>query len=270
MQPNTNTHPLDQAVALRPGADNQFTGSTSDAYQNMVGPFGGVIAATLLNGVLQHPALQGQPVAQTVHFTAPIADGEFLLTARPMRTNRSTQHWLVELIQNDQVAAYATAITAHRRDTWQATDAQFPTVPAAEDVAVSEPPALGWTANYEMRFVDGGFGGPSHPEHPSLSHVWLRDRPDRPLDFTSLSALCDAFFPRIFLRRQERAPIGTVTLTSYFHADADGLRAVGTKPVLGVARGLNYGQGFFDQSAEVWSDSGMLLASSHQMVYFKA
>jgi hypothetical protein len=39
--------------------------------------------------------------------------------------------------------------------------------------------------------------------------------------------------------------------------------------VLGHARALQYRNGFFDQSAELWSPGGELLAVTHQMVYFK-
>jgi hypothetical protein len=39
--------------------------------------------------------------------------------------------------------------------------------------------------------------------------------------------------------------------------------------VLGRARAHRYAQGFFDQSAEVWSDDGHLLASSHRVLFFK-
>jgi len=39
--------------------------------------------------------------------------------------------------------------------------------------------------------------------------------------------------------------------------------------VLGVADALTFRHGFFDQSAQIWSSSGELMASAHQMVYFK-
>ena len=39
--------------------------------------------------------------------------------------------------------------------------------------------------------------------------------------------------------------------------------------VLGSARAQVFRQGFFDQSAQIWSASGVLLASSHQIVYYK-
>ena len=82
----------------------------------------------------------------------------------------------------------------------------------------------------------------------------MRDEPPRPLDFASLASLCDSFFPRIFVRRREIVPIGTVSLTTYFHADAATLAAQGERHVLGSARALNFRYGYFDQSAEVWSD----------------
>ncbi len=43
----------------------------------MVGPYGGITAATVLNAVLQHPALLGEPVSLTVNFCAAVADGAF-------------------------------------------------------------------------------------------------------------------------------------------------------------------------------------------------
>ena len=71
------------------------------------------------------------------------------------------------------------------------------------------------------------------------------------------------------LGRHQPVPIGTVTLTTYFHADEAMLGAQGNRPVLARARALNFRNGYFDQAAQVWSDRGELLASVHQMVYFR-
>jgi hypothetical protein len=238
----------------------------------MVGPFGGTIAATLLNAVMQHPELLGDPLSLTVHYAAPIADGQFEVHARAMRTNRTTQHWMVELVQAGQAAAFATAVTAIRRDTWGATDASFPLAPPPSSVAVAPAhPRAAWTGRYEMRFIAGGIT-PDQSDasgHPSETRLWIRDHPPRPLDFPALASICDAFFPRIFVRRATWTPASTVALTTYFHADAAQLAAQGDEALLGVARGQNYGKGFFDQDAEIWSTGGVMLAASHQVVYFK-
>lgn len=271
MNARTDTlHPLDAAVALAARGEGRYRGATSAAYQNMVGPFGGVIGAVLLNAIVGDPQRLGEPVSLTVHYAAPIADGEFEVQVRAVRTNRSTQHWYVELTQEGQVAAFATAVTGLRRETWSATDAVFPQVPPTTELQPMAPlPIAAWTARYEMRFVDGALGTEPDPEQPSRSRLWIRDEPPRPLDFIGLAAICDAFFPRLYVRRPKMVPAGTVALTTYFHADGEQLRAVGSEPVLGVARGLRFGKGFFDQSAEIWSPSGELLATSHQVVYFK-
>ena len=47
------------------------------------------------------------------------------------------------------------------------------------------------------------------------------------------------------------------------------LAAQGDRHVLACARALAFRNGYFDQSAEIWSDHGQLLASTHQMVYFR-
>jgi len=263
-------HALDAAVALTPAGEHRFTGQTHPTYANMVGPFGGTIAATLLNGALSHPERLGEPLSLTVHYAAPIADGAFEVHARPMRTNRSTQHWLVELRQDDAVAAFATVMTAMRRDTWSATDAVFPSVPPAAQLP-RHPGVFrtAWPKAYDMRFTDGEQVLDSVERDDAVTQVWIRDEPPRPLDFLSLSAICDAFIPRIFVRRSRPVPAGTVTLTVYFHADAALLVAQGSEHVLGCAKGLRYSQGFHDQTAEIWSARGDLLAVGHQVVYFK-
>ena len=270
MTPTEPMHIFDTATALAPGEEGHYTGHTHPAYGNMVGPFGGVIGAALLNAIMQHPQRLGDPLALTVHFAAPIADGGFTVHAKAVRTNRSTQHWYVELVQDEQVAAFATAVTAVRRDTWEALDAVFPQVPTSASLVPVPPIArAAWTGCYEMRFIDGLPGAPDAGSDSSESRLWIRDLPERPLDFLSLSAICDAFFPRIFVRRPKWVAIGTVALTTYFHADAAQLAAQGSAPVLGLARALNFRKGFFDQTAEVWSEDGGLLATTHQVVYFK-
>jgi hypothetical protein len=124
---------------------------------------------------------------------------------------------------------------------------------------------------YDMRFIEGAF--PTAFDEQEQSHsrstLWVRDEPERALDFASLAALSDSFFPRIYIRRRRRALIGTVSLTTYFHADSALLAQVGSRHVLGVAKALNYRHGYFDQTGELWSPEGELLVSTHQLVYFK-
>jgi acyl-coenzyme A thioesterase PaaI-like protein len=145
----TTTHAFDDAVALEQQADGTFAGHTSPAYANMVGPFGGISAAQVMNAVLLHPQRLGEPVALTINYAAALADGPFVVDARPARTNRSTQHWVISVQQNGEIVLTATAFTALRRDTWSLDEQTLPDVPRPVDV----PQATGgipmaWVQNY--------------------------------------------------------------------------------------------------------------------------
>jgi acyl-coenzyme A thioesterase PaaI-like protein len=272
-----NAHAFDQAIALAPiDLDaGLWRGHTHAAYQNMVGPYGGITAATMLQPVLEHPQLLGEPIALTVNFAGPVADGPFELQAQPVRTNRSTQHWVVTQRgdgKDSPVSTTATVVTAARRPTWSASDATMPEAPppaecARVDRGRGAPP---WLARYDMRPVLGGI--PSRWEdqeaHP-LTRMWVRDDPPRPLCFASLTALADTFLPLVWLRRARRVLVGTVSMGVYFHANAAQLRATGTGHVLAQAQGQAFRNGFFDHSGQLWNEAGMLLATTHQIVYFK-
>lgn len=267
-------HAFDAAVALQPDGEGRWLGHTSPAYANMIGPFGGITAAQALSAVLRHPGLLGEPVACTFNFAAALADGPFEVEARPARTNRSTQHWNVEMRQAGQPVLTATAVTAVRRETWSSTsEMPFPAVPRPLDVPTPKAPArrVEWTRRYDMRFIEGGlpedWDGTDHGS--SRSRLWMRDEPPRALDFASLTALADVFFPRLWRRRSSPVPIGTVTMSVYFHAGSAQLRATGEGHLLGQAQAQAFRNGFFDQTAQLWNEAGELLVTTHQVVYYK-
>ena len=97
----------------------------------------------------------------------------------------------------------------------------------------------------------------------------MRDDPPRPLDFASLTAIADVFFPRVWLRRATPTPIGTVSMTVYYHADAAQLASLGPGHLLLQARGQGFGGGYFDHSGQLWDEGGSLVATTHQVVYYK-
>ena len=118
-------HLFDNAIQLAGELDN-YRGHTSPAYANMVGPFGGITATVMLKALLDHPKRQGDPITITVNFAAPIKDGAFEIVTNLIRTNRSTQHWVVTLLQDNGVSASGTAVLATRRETWGASIYRFP------------------------------------------------------------------------------------------------------------------------------------------------
>lgn len=148
----------------------------------------------------------------------------------------------------------------------------MPGVPPPHEVP---PPArrgrVEWIHRYDMRFIVGGLppAWDGAEDHNSRTQLWVRDNPARPLDFASLTALADVFFPRIWRRRATMTPIGTVSMTIYFHADEAQLQATGAGYLLGQAEAQAFRSGYFDQTAQLWNEAGELLATTHQVVYYK-
>lgn len=264
------THAFDAAVATRPG-DGGSVAAVHPGWGNMVGPFGGITAATVAAEIARHAEATGRLAALTVNFLAPLGDGEWELDARPARTNRSNQHWIVTASQGGSAVLTATAVTAADREAWERTEAEMPPVPDPQSVAPARIPfPLPWLEHYEMRFVSGPVPlAPSEVGGDSESVLWLRHIDPRPWDAPGIVAASDAFFPRVFRRLGPQVPAGTVTLTTYVHATAAELASEDAFVLL-RATASRYSRGMFDQRGEVWGRGGALLATTHQLVYFKA
>ncbi|HEV7600369.1 MAG TPA: thioesterase family protein [Bradyrhizobium sp.] len=274
--PDAVGHLFDDATRVTAG-DSRWSGHTSDDYWAFVGPFGGVTAATMLRAIIEHPQRSGDPLALTVNFCAPIAHGPFDLDVRLIKANRSTQHWSVELTQGGtEVATFATAVFAARRPSWSHQAAPFPQAPPFEQVRPYPKSglAMSWLRQYDFRFVEGEpqFAGVPHTTPASaFSKLWIGDTKPRPIDVLSLTSMSDAFFGRVFHVRNEMVPFGTVSLTTYFHADAaDDLAAEDISHVLATADAKIFHNSYGDQSGELWSPNGRLLATTTQIAYFKA
>ncbi|MGH6780247.1 MAG: acyl-CoA thioesterase [Bradyrhizobium sp.] len=267
-------HLFDDATRVTPG-DSRWQGRTSPDYWAFVGPFGGVTAATILRALLEHPQRAGEPLALTVNFCAPIAEGAFDLDVRLVKANRSTQHWCVELSQDGREAAtLATAVFAERRPSWSQQQAKMPDAKPFETINRYPDVAAAWIRQYDFRFIEGYTelrAGGSKPQPASAySKLWIGDRVPRTIDALSLLAMSDTFFARIFHAKGEIVPFGTVSLTTYFHADAGDLAKEDITRVLGVADAKIFHKSYGDQSGELWSPSGRLLATTTQIAYFKA
>lgn len=268
-----STHPLDLDTRLTPTDAGRLSGVTTQHYTNFNGFFGGYTAACLLRAVLDHPARKEPPVALTVNYCAALSPGNFEIVVREVRTGRSTQHWLVEMFQQEATVATASVVCGSRRAVWSHHPAVMPEIEPFETLsAFAGFRPGGWTSQYEMRFSQGAPDfSPLQGEEmrPAFSKLWMRDKPARPLDYLSLACMSDAFIIRSFLVRPKMVATGTVTLTTYFHGNAETMAAQGTEPLLCVADAHVFNDGFADQLAYLWGRDGKLLATSQQIVWYK-
>ncbi|WP_151952807.1 acyl-CoA thioesterase [Brevibacterium sp. Marseille-P9724] len=266
------THPLDEAIRFTVIRSDDSGGvlraATHPAYNNMVGPFGGITAAQLLAAVQQHPAAQGGAAAQTLNYTLPVEYGEFDIHLELVRTNKSNQHWNVRITQGESTPVTGSVVFTSERDTFAHQEARLPQVPGPEECEAAPPVNdLRWLDNYEFRFARGAYElGREHGDSESV--YWLRHAPSRHWDAVALASAADSFFPRIFLRTGKPHPAATISLTTYFLGTPEDYASAG-EYLLCQGRAQRFGGGTADQSARLFSSAGNLLVSTHQLTYFR-
>ncbi|MGY3494310.1 acyl-CoA thioesterase [Bradyrhizobium sp. USDA 4502] len=267
-------HPFDEATRLT-WNDGFWLGHTSMKYWGFIGPYGGITAATMLRAIMDHPNRRGEPLSMTVNMCDRIAEGPFRIDARAVRTTRSTQHWIVELFQSEgEPLATATAVCVVRQEGWSHTVAKMAAAPAPEllrpYLSQSEPPPPNWVKQYDLRFAgpDPELRDEPHAAPKSaMSVLWMRDLEPRPIDYTSIMSMSDAFFARLFHMLGVLVPFGTVTMTTNFHMPLAELE--GTSWILGIADANSFRSGYGDQTAQLWSRDGRLVASGTQATYYR-
>jgi acyl-CoA thioesterase len=260
----------DNARLERTG-ERTYAAQTDPEYWNLIGPFGGWIAAVLMHAVLREAETLGVPLSLSIDFAGAMEPGAFAVRLRDLRRNRSTTFWSAELTQTqagaEVVCAFATIVTAQRRETAEFLEIRPPQLPPPELLTRFEVGgALPFLEKLDFRF---GAGTIFPRPIDGATVTWMRALDATTLDFETLAALCDAGVPQIFMRLQRRVPVSSVTLNAFFHADQSELDAVGAGYVLNATRMRRAAHGFFDASAEVWSSNGTLLATTEQIVWFR-
>lgn len=261
-------HPFDRAIALNSIGDGRWQATAQPDYWNLVGPFGGTTAAMMLNSAMMASNRVGDPVTLTVNYAAPLAQAAYQVDSTAVRTNRSTQHWNIHLTQNANTIATASAVFAGRRESWHRSEVSMAgDLPSVESLGVLDRGApMPWFKHYDLRPIRN-LGSTQDPQ--VCTHAWIRDEPARALDFPALTAICDTVLPWMFRRRKEMIPVSTVSLSVYFHVSSQELENVGSEHVYTKSYGQICHSGFMDSNAQVWSRTGVLLATTQQMMWVK-
>lgn len=266
-------HPFDVATELVEIGAGRWGGQPSAAYANMVGSFGGVTTATVLNAVLKDSRFSGDPVSMTVNLLSAMGSAGFEVSSKLCRTGKYTQHWSLELEQEGKLCATATVVCGQRGDVFAHQSVQMPDVPPAKGITPMDGRgALKWLDRYDFRFVEGApvwTGKPNEGLGSARTAVWVGDNPPRPLDHLSLAALSDSFFLRLLHVRGTMEPMGSVSITTHFLASRADLAAQGCQPVLGIADATRFQGNFHDQQMQLWSTDGKILATGTQLVWYR-
>lgn len=265
-------HPLDASLQLEPvtpaphGAAAAFVCRASDRYRNAIGPFGGWIAAVLLQAVQSVGDARGTPLALDALFMGAMDDGLLEVRVYPVRQNRSVGFWRSEVWQRGRICAQAQITLTMDRTGVVLQDACFPNVPSPSEVPIYRNPRtpVAWIDQFVFKAVSGLL----FSQAPSMdARLWIRDALPRPLDALSLTAMCDTPFPSPWIRLPGQVSVSTVTYSVYYRANAEDYTDAGEKFCLIDTRASLARAGYVDQYSSVWSESGRLLAQTQQMLW---
>lgn len=197
------------------------TRSTDPRFWNQIGPFGGWLAATLLDAITREADTTWPVLSVQVHFLAAVREGALDIRVMPVRRQRSLSLWRAQLWQDGEVAVEAEAVLAALR-------AQPDTTSAAARVSMPVLPAPHtlprWHGVDELAAFVGAFdyrlvsGAPFAGATEATSTGWLRL--EAPTDFSGparLLLLADAWFPALWSSLTRPAPVTTVSLHVLFH-----------------------------------------------------
>jgi len=266
-------HPLDTSLALQrvagtpSGAAAAFMCRAPDRYKNAIGPFGGWIAALLLQAVLRTPDVRGAPLALDAQFMGGMDDEDLEVRVYLLRQNRTVGFWRSEVWQSGRFCSHAQVTMSAERRSMTLQDARVPDAPHPDTIPVYTTPRkpVPWLAQYVYKPV----GGLMFSRAETMdSQMWVRDAELRPLDALSLTALCDTPFPSPWLRLAEPIPVSTVTYSVYFRGSAADVAEAGTGFLLFDTKSSLAQGGYVDQYASVWSGAGRLLAQTQQLIWF--
>ncbi|HMI91731.1 MAG TPA: thioesterase family protein [Polyangiales bacterium] len=256
---------FDRATALDPLSAGRFGGVVSQEYWVQSGPNGGYLAAIALRGASALvPEPERAPRSLHVRFLSAPKAGPFELAAELVRAGRSMTTIAVRLSQDGRDFVHASACFSAAFSPIAFQDATMPDALPIERAELL-PARIALNERYVLRRAIGG-GERSGPR--AISGGWIRFADPRPFDALAMAALWDVWPPAVFARAFEqrfRGAVPTVEATVYFRRRLP-LPEIGAEDsVLLRVESTMADEGFCEESAELWSPSGALLAQARQL-----
>jgi acyl-CoA thioesterase len=249
-------------TSVRPRGDGLFDCEIRPDWWVVAGPNGGYIAAIIVRALSADPALDSRPLRSvTIHYLGRPQAGPAEVHVEADRHGRSVSFSRARLGQGGRTIASAAAVFADDRPGLELDWTEPPQVRAPDEIEQlpDNGAGLAFARQFDSRPTIGSrlFGGADE----ALTGGWIRFRDERPLDAAALVALCDAWFPAVFAMVSEPLPVPTLELTVH-------LRGRLPRPrdwTLGRWTTQLARDGFLEESAEIYSREGELLAHSRQL-----
>jgi acyl-CoA thioesterase len=260
---------FERTVGVRALSPGRYEAHVDPAWSGPAAPNGGVLAAAMLRAAeaeLGAPAPPPRTIAAQ-YLDAP-APGGVGLGVAILRRGKRVAAADVRMFQAERLMCQATIMFSAPRP--QATDLRFdpPSAPRPDEVAPlafdAAPQAPPVFHQLEVRPTFGGWMFAGACEAVTGGWLALRDD-DAPIDPARLVAFTDLWWPAVFGVLRAPAAVPTIQLTVH-------LRAVATPvapPVLARVQTRTIAEGHLEETVELWSTDGVLLAESRQLALLR-
>jgi acyl-CoA thioesterase len=259
------TSHFDRETALEPLSPGRFRGRASEDFWVQAGPNGGYLSAIALRGAQALvPEPERAPRSLHVRFLSPPSAGEFELAAEVVRRGRSMTTLSLRMAQGGRDFLLASACFSEGFSTLAFQDCAMPAARPREECEPIEK-RIALNHRYDMWRA---IGGDLRSSDRALTGGYIRFADPRPIDALALAALWDAWPPAVFARafdQRFRGAVPTVEVSVYFRRRVPLSGSSSSDYVLLKVESTMADEGIVEESGEIWSESGLLLAQSRQL-----
>ena len=259
------------ATELHPVAEGCFAAHFDRSWWVVVGPNGGLIAALLVQAAQLTIGEGRVPRTITVHYIRPPREGDAEVEVEVQQSGRSVSFVTCRMSQGERLLATAVVALALPRasafDWEQRIPPSFP------------PPEQGWRLDgegvdipirkrWEQLWTMGVPGEPPTSSREGQRFEgggWLRLAEPEPYTAAVVAAMSDAWVPTVMVHSDRPVHTPTLELTVHFRRDASSAGLAPEDRCQAVFRQLSSHEGFLDETGEIWTPDGRLLADFRQI-----
>ena len=266
-------HPslFERSVAVTALGRGRYSAEVREEWNGPAAPNGGILAATMLRAAQAELGPDAPPPRTlAAHYLQAPAAGPVTLDVEVLRQGKRVRAAEVRLRQADRLAASATIIFSAAR-AQAATLTRTPPSPVPDPENVAEL-ALGQLPGAPPLFdavrLAPALGPPPFRRgEQALTGGWLALRgDDAPLDAARLCAMSDLWWPAVFGILDGPAGAPTIQLTIHLRLTAHEI----APPVFARFETRVIAEAHLEESGELWSRDGALLAESRQLALLPA
>jgi acyl-CoA thioesterase len=244
----------------------RFKGSLDTGRWIVKGPNGGYLAAILLRSMLMTTHEPDRATRSlTIHYLTVPDAGPIEIATSVEKTGRSITTVMARMSQGLKPIALAIGVFGKPFSDYDFQDIAMPAVSAPESY-VEFRGVVPNAERYEMRPAIGG--EPWSGAERALTGGWIRPKEERPPDVLLITALSDAWYPSIFVKTRDgqfAGAVPTIDLTIYFRVEMPLANSRPDDYYLVRFESTTARQGYVEESGELWSKDGVLVAQSRQL-----